>query len=231
VLLLIHGGPQGAWFDSWSGRWNFQMFAAQGYGLVAINPRGSTGYGQKFTDEITKDWGGKVYSDLMTGLTTAVSRNRWMDSTRMGAAGGSYGGYMVNWIAGHSRRFKALASHAGVFNLEAMYGATEELWFTDWEFGGPWWNPLAMRDQYRKYSPHLYAGRFKTPMLVLHGELDYRVPYSEGLSLFTAYQRQGLPSRLVLFPDEGHWISKPQNQQLWWKEMHGWMNRWLSPSM
>lgn len=230
VLFLIHGGPQGAWLDSWSGRWNYQMFAAPGYGLVFINPRGSTGYGQKFTDQITKDWSGKVYVDLMTGLTVALRRNPWMDSTKMAAAGGSYGGYMVNWIAGHSRRFKALASHAGVFNLEAMYGATEELWFTDWEFGGPWWNPKAMREQYRRNSPHLYAGSFRTPMLVLHGELDYRVPYTEGLSLFTAYQRQGLPSRLVVFPDEGHWIGKPQNQRLWWKEMQGWMGRWLGAS-
>lgn len=227
TLFLIHGGPQGAWLDSWSGRWNYQMFAAPGYGLVFINPRGSTGYGQRFIDEITKDWAGKVYTDLMTGLNTALRRNPWLDSTRMGAAGGSYGGYMVNWIAGHSRRFKALASHAGVFNLEAMYGATEELWFTDWEFGGPWWNPVAMRTQYRKNSPHLFAARFRTPMLVIHGELDYRVPYTEGLSLFTAYQRQNLPSRLVVFPDEGHWINKPQNQRLWWKEMQGWMKRWL----
>ena len=230
VLLLIHGGPQGAWLDSWSGRWNYQMFAAPGYGLVFINPRGSTGYGQKFIDEITKDWSGKVYTDLMTGVNTALRRNPWMDSTRMGAAGGSYGGYMVNWIAGHSRRFKALASHAGVFNLESMYGATEELWFVDWEFGGPYWKTAAMRDQYRKNSPHLYAANFRTPMLVLHGELDYRVPYTEGLNLFTAYQRQGLPSRLVVFPDEGHWIGKPQNQQLWWKEMQGWMGRYLAPA-
>ena len=227
VLLLIHGGPQGAWLDSWSGRWNYQMFASPGYGLVFINPRGSTGYGQKFIDEITKDWSGKVYTDLMTGVNTALRRNPWMDSTRMGAAGGSYGGYMVNWIAGHSRRFKALASHAGVFNLESMYGATEELWFVDWEFGGPYWKSTAMREQYRKHSPHLFAGNFKTPMLVLHGELDYRVPYTEGLNLFTAYQRQGLPSRLVVFPDEGHWIGKPQNQQLWWQEMQGWMGRFL----
>jgi len=227
VLLLIHGGPQGAWFDSWSTRWNYQMFATGGYGLVIINPRGSTGYGQKLTDEISKDWGGKVYTDLMKGLDAALASNTWMDSTRMAAAGGSYGGYMVNWIEGHSNRFKALVSHAGVFNLEAMGGATEEQWFVDWEFGGPWWNSQAMATQYRKFSPHLYAQNFKTPMLVIHGELDYRVPFTEGLSLFTALQRQGVESRLLTYPDEGHWILKPQNSQLWYKEFHGWLGKHL----
>jgi dipeptidyl aminopeptidase/acylaminoacyl peptidase len=134
---------------------------------------------------------------------------------------------MTNWLAGHSRRFKALASHAGIFNLENMYGATEELWFTEWEFGGPYWDPKAMEAQYRKWSPHLAAGSMRTPMLVLHGELDYRVPYYESVSLFTALQRQNVPSRLVVFPDEGHWITKPQNQQLWWSEMHAWFAKHL----
>jgi dipeptidyl aminopeptidase/acylaminoacyl peptidase len=227
TILLIHGGPQGAWFDQWHGRWNYQMFAATGAGLVIINPRGSTGYGQRFTDEISKDWGGKVVTDLMNGLDAAIARNAWIDTARLGATGGSYGGYMTNWLAGHSTRFKALVTHAGVFNLEAMAGATEEQWFTDWEFGGTWWNSTAMQQQYRKWSPHLAAGKFKTPMLVMHGELDYRVPIGEGLSLFTALQRQGVPSRMVVFPDEGHWIAKPQNQQLWWKEMQGWFTRYL----
>jgi dipeptidyl aminopeptidase/acylaminoacyl peptidase len=227
VLLLIHGGPQGAWFDSWSTRWNYQMFATGGYGLVIINPTGSTGYGQKLTDGVSKDWGGKVYVDLMNGLNAALKANPWMDSTRMAAAGGSYGGYMVNWIAGHTNRFKALVSHAGPFNLENMYAATEELWFAEWEYGGPFWQSDAMATQYRKFSPHLYAKNFKTPTLVMNGELDYRVPYTEGLSMFTALQRQGVESRLVVFPDEGHWILKPQNSQLWYKEFHGWLGKHL----
>ncbi|HEY5491521.1 MAG TPA: S9 family peptidase [Gemmatimonadaceae bacterium] len=227
VLLLIHGGPQGAWFDSWSTRWNYQMFATGGYGLVIVNPTGSTGYGQKLTDGVSKDWGGKVYIDLMNGLNAALKANPWMDSTRMAAAGGSYGGYMVNWIAGHTNRFKALVSHAGPFNLENMYAATEELWFPEWEYGGPFWQSDAMTTQYRKFSPHLYAKNFKTPTLVMNGELDYRVPYTEGLSMFTALQRQGVESRLVVFPDEGHWILKPQNSQLWYKEFHGWLGKHL----
>ncbi len=227
VLLLIHGGPQGAWLDSWSTRWNYQMFATGGYGLVIINPTGSTGYGQKLTDGVSKDWGGKVYVDLMNGLNAALTANPWMDSTRMAAAGGSYGGYMVNWIAGHTNRFKALVSHAGPFNLENMYAATEELWFPEWEYGGPFWDATAMATQYRKFSPHLYAKNFKTPTLVINGELDYRVPYTEGLSMFTTLQRQGIDSRLVVFPDEGHWILKPQNSQLWYKEFHNWLGTHL----
>jgi len=227
VILLIHGGPQGAWLDNWHSRWNYQLFAATGAGLVIINPRGSTGYGQKFVDDVSKAWAGKVYTDLMNGLDAALRRNPWMDSTRLAAAGGSFGGYMVNWIAGHSNRFKALVTHAGPFNLENMYAATEELWFPEWEYGGPFWDPKAMREQYRVYSPHLYAAKFRTPTLVLNGELDYRVPYTEGLSMFTSLQRQGVPSRLVVFPDEGHWIAKPQNQRLWWGEVQGWLTRYL----
>jgi dipeptidyl aminopeptidase/acylaminoacyl peptidase len=227
VLLLIHGGPQGAWLDQWHGRWNAALFASRGMAVVAVNPRGSTGYGQKFVDAVTKDWGGKPYTDIMSALDAALARNPWMDSTRMGAAGGSYGGYMTNWVAGHTNRFKALFTHAGVFNLENMYGATEEIWFPDWEYGGPYWDKTAMETQYRVFSPHLFAGNFKTPMLVAHGELDYRVPYYEGVSLFTALQRQGIPSRLIIFPDEGHWIGKPLNQKLWWSEALAWFEKYL----
>ncbi|MGI8400523.1 MAG: S9 family peptidase [Gemmatimonadaceae bacterium] len=229
VLLLIHGGPQGEWLDQWHGRWNFQLFASPGFGIVAINPRGSFGYGQKFTNEVSKDWGGKAYVDIMNGLDAALARNGWLDSTRMGAAGGSFGGYMTNWIAGHSNRFKALFTHAGVYNLENMYGATEEVWFSDWESGGPYWDKNAMEATYRRWSPHLFAANFRTPHLVVVGELDYRVPYTEGLSLFTALQRQGVPSRLIDFPDEGHWIAKPQNQRLWWSEVLGWFTKYLKP--
>ncbi|MDB4878144.1 MAG: ptpA 2 [Gemmatimonadetes bacterium] len=227
AILLIHGGPQGEWLDQWHGRWNYQMFAATGAALVIINPRGSFGYGQKFVDEVSKDWGGKVYTDLMNGLDAALAKNPWIDRNALGAAGGSFGGYMVNWIAGHSNRFKALVSHAGPFNLENMATSTEELWFPDWEYGGPIWNPQAMASQYRVYSPHLFAKNFKTPTLVTGGELDYRVPYTEDLSMFTSLQRMNVPSRLVMFPDEGHWIGKPQNQKLWWGEVQSWMEKYL----
>lgn len=229
VLLLIHGGPQGEWLDQWHGRWNFELFASPGFGIVAINPRGSFGYGQKFTNEVSRDWGGKAYTDLMDGLDAALARNGWLDSTRMGAAGGSFGGYMTNWIAGHSNRFKALFTHAGVYNLENMYGATEEIWFSDWESGGPYWDKNAMEATYRRWSPHLFAANFHTPHLVVVGEMDYRVPYTEGLSLFTALQKQGVPSRLIDFPDEGHFIAKPQNQRLWWGEALGWFGKYLKP--
>lgn len=227
VVFLIHGGPQGAWLDNWGGRWSFQLFASIGAAVVAINPRGSTGYGQAFTDGVTKDWGGKVYEDLMKGLDAALAKNPWMDGARVAAAGGSFGGYMVNWMAGHTDRFKALVSHAGIFNLENMYGATEEIWFTEWEFGAPFWQQKAMDEQYRRWSPHLSAGNMKTPMLVLHGEQDFRVPYYEGVSLFTALQRQGVPSRFVIYPDEGHWILKPQNSRLWYQEVLGWIGKYV----
>jgi dipeptidyl aminopeptidase/acylaminoacyl peptidase len=228
LILLVHGGPQGAWLDQWHGRWNYAMFAATGAAVLAVNPRGSTGYGQTFTDDVSKDWGGKAYEDLMKGVDAALVAHPWLDGSRLGAAGGSYGGYMVNWIGGHSDRFRALVSHAGVFNLENMYGATEETWFPEWEYGGPYWEPKAMAEQYRKWSPHLAAGSMRTPTLVLHGELDYRVPYYEGVSLFTALQRQHVPSRLVVFPDEGHWVGKPQNQRLWWGEVQGWLTKYLN---
>ena len=229
VLLMIHGGPQGVWGDTWSYRWNAQMFAAPGYVSLMINPRGSTGFGQKFTEEISGDWGGKVTDDLMSGLEHVLVKYPFTDKTRVAAAGGSYGGYMIDWLASQSRgRFRALISHAGVYNLTSMYGATEELWFPEHEFGGtPWTNPAG----YQKFSPHMYAGdfgKFKTPTLVIAGEQDYRVPYTQSLEFFTALQRQGVPSRLVLFPDEGHWINKPQNSAVWYGEFLGWLDRYLA---
>ena len=224
VLFLIHGGPQGAWHDEWHGRWNMQLFAAPGYVVVAVNPRGSTGYGQKFTLQISKDWTGKVYDDLMQGLDHALKTYPYMDGTRVAAAGGSYGGFMVNWIAGHSDRFKALISHAGVFDLTSKYGTTEELWFPEFEFGGvPWEKP----ELYRSQSPSGFVGNFKTPTLVIHGALDFRVPDAQGIGMFTALQRRGVPSRLVWFPDEGHWIAKPANRIVWWREMHEWLAKYL----
>lgn len=229
LLVLIHGGPQGAWSDSWSYRWNPQVFAAAGYVVFTPNPRGSTGYGQRFVDEISGDWAGKVYTDIMNGVAYVASMP-YVDRERIGAAGGSYGGYMVNWIEGHNNdpraKFKALVSHAGVYNLTSMYGATEELWFPEWEFKGtPWTNP----DMYARWSPHMFAKEFKTPALVIHGELDYRVPVGEGLQLFTALQRQGVESKLLVFPDEGHWVLKPQNSELWYSTVLEWFDRYLKP--
>ena len=224
VVFLIHGGPQGAWHDEWHARWNYSLFAAPGYAVVAINPRGSTGYGQKFTDQISQDWTGRVYEDLMKGLDHALKTYPFLDPSKMAAAGGSYGGFMVNWIAGHSDRFKALISHAGVYNLNEMYGTTEELWFAEWEFGGPPWNnPKLYLDQ----APALSAANFKTPTLITHGSMDFRVPESQGIAFFTALRRQGVPARFVLFPDENHWILKPANRIVWWREMHDWLAKYL----
>lgn len=224
VLFLIHGGPQGAWGESWSYRWNPQVFATAGFVVVMPNPRGSTGYGQQFTDEINQDWGGKVYDDL-TAVFDHVARQPWADAGRFAAAGGSYGGYMVNWILGHSDRFRALVSHAGVFDLRSMAGETEELWFPAWEFGGmPWDNPSV----YEKWSPSYYVANFKTPTLVIHGELDYRVPVGQGLQLFTALQMRKVPSKLLLYPDEGHWILKPQNSLLWYKSVIDWVTEFTA---
>lgn len=222
LLYLVHGGPQGAWTDSWTYRWNAQVFASAGFVVVMPNPRGSTGFGQQFTDEISKDWGGKAYEDLMKGLDYA-EQLPYVDESNKVAAGASYGGYMMNWFLGHTDRFKAIVSHAGVFNLTSMYGVTEELWFAEWDLGGtPWDN----REGYEKWSPHMYAKNFKTPTLVTHGELDFRVPIGEGFQLFTTLQRQGVPSRLLYFPDEGHWINKPQNAALWYHTFLEWMGRW-----
>lgn len=224
VLLLIHGGPQGAWHDDWHARWNLQLFAAPGYAVVAVNPRGSSGFGQKFTDQISQDWTGRVFVDLMNGLDHVLRTHRFLDGDRVGAAGGSYGGFMVNWIAGHTDRFRCLISHAGVFDLAAEYGATEELWFPEWEFAGPPWTNLKMYDA---QSPSRFCEHFKTPALVIHGALDYRVPDTQGMAMFTALRRQGVPSRFVYFPDEGHWILKPQNRVVWWHEVHGWLDKYL----
>jgi dipeptidyl aminopeptidase/acylaminoacyl peptidase len=224
VLFLIHGGPQGAWGESWSYRWNAQVFASAGYLVVMPNPRGSTGYGQKFIDDINGDWGGKVYDDLMA-VADHVAALPYADPDRMAAAGGSYGGYMIDWMLGHTNRFKAMVSHDGVFDLRSMAGSTEELWFPIWEFRGmPWDNP----DMYAKWSPSYFVKDFKTPTLVFHGEQDYRVPLSQGLQLFTALQMQKVPSKLVVFPDEGHWVLKPQNSVLWYNQFLGWIGEWLN---
>jgi dipeptidyl aminopeptidase/acylaminoacyl peptidase len=224
VLMLIHGGPQGAWGHSWTYRWNAQVFAAAGYLVVEPNPRGSTGYGQKFIDDINGDWGGRVYNDIMAVTDHVLANLPYADADRLTAAGGSYGGYMVDWILGHTQRFKALISHAGVYDLNSEFGATEELWFPLWEMEGAPWDK---RDAYLKWSPSTYVKDFHTPTLVIDGELDFRVPYTQGLQLFTALQMQKVPSKLVVFPDEGHWVLKPQNSLLWYKTFIEWLDSWV----
>jgi dipeptidyl aminopeptidase/acylaminoacyl peptidase len=223
VLFLIHGGPQGSWGEDWTYRWNAQVFAGAGYLVVMPNPRGSTGYGQKFTEDVSGDWGGRPFEDIMA-VVDAVTALPYADGDRMAAAGGSYGGYMIDWLLGHTDRFKAFVSHSGVFDLRSMAAETEELWFVQWEFKGmPWDNP----DIYAKFSPSFFVKDFKTPTLVMHGELDYRVPVGQGMQLFTALQSQKVPSKLVLFPDEGHWILKPQNTVLWYKQFLDWIGEWV----
>jgi dipeptidyl aminopeptidase/acylaminoacyl peptidase len=228
LAVIIHGGPQSAFNDSWGYRWNPQVWVNDGYIAFLPNPRGSTGYGQQFVNDISADWGGKAYTDIMNGVADVLRRNSFIDKNRVGAAGASYGGYMINWIEGHNNdprfRFKVLVSHDGVYNLESMYGATEELWFTDWEFKGtPWTNPM----MYARWSPNKFVKNFKTPILIIHSELDYRVPFGEGLQLFTAAQRMGVDSKLLVFPDEGHWVLKPQNSQLWYHTVLDWMDKYL----
>jgi dipeptidyl aminopeptidase/acylaminoacyl peptidase len=223
VLFLIHGGPQGAWGETWSYRWNAQAFAAAGYLVVMPNPRGSTGYGQKFIDDINGDWGGKPYDDIMA-VVDSVAALKYVDPDRMAAAGASYGGYMIDWILGHSTRFKALVSHDGVFDLRSMAASTEELWFPAWEFKGmPWDNP----EMYARWSPSFFVKDFKTPTLVIHGEDDFRVPLEQGLQLFTALQTQKVPSKFLEFPGEGHWVLKPQDSVLWYHTVLDWIGEWV----
>lgn len=224
LIYLIHGGPQGAWTEKFHYRWNAQMWASWGYVVVLVNPRGSTGYGQRFTDEITGDWGGRCFRDLMQGLDYVIETYGFIEAERLAAAGASFGGYMINWINGHTDRFKALVCHAGVFNNESMYAATEELWFPEWEFGGtPWENPSL----HRLWSPHRYAENFKTPTLVIHGELDFRVPVEQGLNAFTTLQRKGIDSKLLCFPNEGHWVGNARNSRLWHETIRDWLDSYL----
>ncbi|RMF58876.1 MAG: S9 family peptidase [Calditrichaeota bacterium] len=228
LLSLIHGGPQGAWGDDFHYRWNSQMFAAPGYVVIMINFHGSRGYGQKFCDAVSKDWGGAPYQDIMIGTRWALEHFDYLDPQRVGAAGASYGGFMINWIEGHNEGdlFKTLVSHDGVFEQVSMFGSTEELWFPKWEFNGAPWDEGSL---YQKWNPINFVEHFHTPMLVIHGEHDYRVPYTQGLQLFTALQLKGVESRLLFFPDEDHFVQKPKNARLWWKTVHEWLARWLHP--
>jgi dipeptidyl aminopeptidase/acylaminoacyl peptidase len=221
MVYMVHGGPQGDWGNSWSFRWCPSLWAAQGYVIALPNPRGSTSFGQQYTDEISRDWGGKVYDDLMAGVSYMESLP-FVDGSRMAAAGASYGGYMMNWMMGHTDKFKTFVTHDGVFNFTSMYGSTEEVWFDEWEHGIPWETA-----DYDRFSPHKYAQNFKTPTLIIHGELDYRIPFSEAQQLFTTLQRKGIPSKLLYFPDEGHWVLKPANSELWHKTVFGWLAEYL----
>ena len=227
LVVLIHGGPQGAWSDNWGYRWNPQIFANAGYVVLMPNPRGSTGYGQQFLNEISGDWGGKVFIDIKNGVAQTAALP-YVDRNRIGAAGASYGGYMIDWIEGHNNdprfQFKVLVSHDGVYNLTSMYGATEELWFPEWEFKGTPWTNKAM---YERWSPHNFVQNFKTPILVITNTLDYRVPETEGLQMFTAAQRMGVESKLVDFPDEGHWVQKPANSAFWHNTVLAWLDKHL----
>ena len=224
VKFIIHGGPEVPMGDEWSYRWNFELFAANGYVVIFINFHGSPGYGQKFIDTINGDWGGAPFEDLMKGLDYAEQHYPFIDKDRECALGASYGGYMTNWILGHTNRVKCIVTHDGIFNTESAWGDTEELWFNEWEFKG---TPYTNREMYRKWSPHLSATNFKTPTLVVHGQLDYRLDVSQGFDLFTTLQRQGVPSKMLYFPDEGHWVLKPQNSQLWYKTVNDWVDQWI----
>jgi dipeptidyl aminopeptidase/acylaminoacyl peptidase len=230
VAYLVHGGPQGAWEDGWSFRWNPQLWAAQGYVVVMPNPRGSTGFGQKFVDQIAGDWGGKCYRDLIAGLDH-TEKLPFVDKDRIGAAGASFGGYMMDWFAVNdiSKRFKCLITHCSVYNFESMWGTTDELWFDEWEHQGlPWEKP----GKYAEFSPHKRAGelaKHKTPMLVIHNDYDFRCPIGQGHELFSALQRQKVPSRFVNFPDEGHWVLKPKNSVHWHKEVFAWLTKYAPP--
>lgn len=228
VAYLVHGGPQGAWENGWSYRWNPTLWAAQGYVVALPNPRGSTGFGQTFTDQICGDWGGKCYRDLMAGAD-AVEKLPYVDKDRIGAAGASFGGYMMDWFAVNTGRFKCLISHCSVWNFESMWGTTDELWFDEYEHGGlPWEYP----DRYREFSPHTKAanlGKFKTPMLLIQNDNDFRCPVGQGIELFNALQRQSVPSKFINFPDEGHWVLKPKNSEFWHKEVFAWLARYVPP--
>ena len=227
VAFMVHGGPQGSSNNRWSYRWNPAVVAGAGYGLVAVDFHGSTGYGQKFTDDIRSNWGGWPLEDLQKGLKAATDRFAWLDANNACALGASYGGYMMNWIAGKwPDRFKCIVQHDGVFDARAMAYETEELWFDEWEHGGKAYfqDPAA----YEKWNPVNYVDQWKTPMLVITGEKDFRIPYTQGLATFTALQRRDIPSRLVVNPNENHWVLKPRNSRQWYGEVIGWMDKWTA---
>ncbi len=226
VAFFVHGGPQGSFSNSWSYRWNPAAMASQGFAVITVDFHGSTGYGQAFTDSINNDWGGKPLRDLQLGLDAALAANPWMDGERVCALGASYGGYMMNWIAGNwADRFDCLVNHAGIFDLRQFYYSTEELWFPEWDFGGPYFD---REEAYERWNPVHHVENWQTPMLVIHGERDFRIPYSQSLAAFTALQRQGIASELLMFPDENHWVLSAQNSVQWHHAVYDWVRRWTT---
>jgi dipeptidyl aminopeptidase/acylaminoacyl peptidase len=225
IAFLVHGGPQGSFGNGWSYRWNPQVYAGAGYATVFIDFHGSTGYGQTFTDAISGDWGGKPLEDLKKGLAAAVAKYSWLDRSHACALGASYGGYMMNWIEGNwPDGFKCIVNHDGVFDTRGMAYSTEEQWFTDWENGGPY---FTVPEKHERFNPVLHVNKWKTPMLVVQGDLDFRIPTAQGLSTFTALQRRGIESKLLVFPDENHWVLKPANSLLWHHTVIGWLDQHL----
>jgi dipeptidyl aminopeptidase/acylaminoacyl peptidase len=229
LAFLIHGGPQSSWYDAWSYRWNYQAFAAEGYAVIAINFHGSDSYGQKFTDSITGQYGTLPYEDLQLGLTEALRLYPYIDGNRAAALGASYGGFMINWIAGHpdmSQRFKTLVCHDGLFDMRGMAYSTEELWFSEHDAGGftPYDNPEA----FEEFNPVNHVANWTQPMLIIHGGRDYRVPDTQGISAFTALQRRGIPSRLIYLPNENHWTLNTFNSLIWYQEVLHWMYQWTN---
>lgn len=225
AILFIHGGPQGSFNDSWSNRWNPRAVASQGYAVISVDFHGSTGYGQAFTDAINHDWGGKPLEDLQKGLEAALALDTQIDGTRACAMGASYGGYMVNWIAGQwPDRFRCLVQHDGIFDTRSFYYATEELWFPRWDFGGSY---EEARETYEKWNPANHVSKWKAPMLVITGEQDFRVPFTQGLQSFTALQERGIPAQLLVFPDENHWVLGANNSLQWHGTVFAWLERWL----
>jgi len=230
LAFLIHGGPEGAWSDSWSYRWNPQLWASRGYAAVFVNPHGSSGFGQKFQEGVLRNWGGLPFQDLMAGNDYAVSKYQWVDGKRQCACGGSYGGYMVNWINGHDDRFNCLVVHDGVFSSLGMYYSSEEVFFNEAEFGPPPYTSTAARESYEQWSPVNFVQNWKTPALIIHGDKDYRIPTAEGLSAFTALQRKGIPSKLMILPLENHWTVNPPNSITWYREVLGWLDLFTAKS-
>jgi dipeptidyl aminopeptidase/acylaminoacyl peptidase len=225
VAFIVHGGPQGSFQNLWNYRWNAQAFAGHGYGVVMIDFHGSSGYGQAFTDSISRDWGGKPLVDLQKGLAAALERYRWLDGTRVCALGASYGGFMMNWIEGNwPDRFRCIVNHDGMFDQRLGYYATEELWFPEWEFGAPYFEDSR---NYEQFNPANFVTKWHTPMLVIHGERDFRIPYSQGLAAFTALQRRGIESKLLIFPNENHWVLKPANSLQWHATIFDWLDQHL----
>ena len=226
VAFLIHGGPQGSFGDGWSFRWNPQTYAGQGFAVVMIDFHGSTGYGQAFTDAISQHWGDRPLEDLQKGWAAAQKKYAFLDGSRACALGASYGGFMVNWIASQwPDAWKCLVSHDGVFDQRMMGYATEESWFTEWENGG---TVFDKPENYERFNPVLHVDKFKVPMLVVHGQLDYRIPVEQGIALFGALQRKGVESQFLYFPDENHWVLKPQNSVLWHDTVNAWLKRWTA---